>query len=157
MFVCAPHDIMTQVTAYGCDISVAATARAQPTQLLLIPPSVAVVLLQEYSGAALNNRLAAVNIDRAAVESALAAMDPAPAPAPAELSKNLDWVAAPVVGGCAFVAACAAVFWWLNKHRHAQATGTKEKYMDTMAEAAAKGQDGATPREGSARAQATLN
>jgi hypothetical protein len=85
----------------------------------------------------------------------MAAMTPPAVAAPAESSKNLDWVAAPVICGSAFIAACAAVFWWLNKRMHA--TGNKDKYMDTMAVAASEGQDGATPREGLARAQATLN
>jgi hypothetical protein len=115
------------------------------------------VSLQEYTGPALNTKLAAVNIDRAAVESAMTTMVPPPAAAPAESSKNLDWLAAPVVGGCASVAVCAAVFWWLNKRKVAQESNSKDKYMDTMAAAASEGQDGSTPREGCARAQATLN
>ncbi|KAF6261862.1 hypothetical protein COO60DRAFT_711735 [Scenedesmus sp. NREL 46B-D3] len=140
-----------QQQSLASDISALATTfAASPTTDEL--PS----LQDSYSGTALEARLAAVNIDEAAVESAMDSLNQS-ALVPAESPKSLAWVAGPVIGASAFIAACGALYWWFTKHRAAQATNTKDKYMDTMAEARSEGLDGGTPREGSARAQAALN
>jgi hypothetical protein len=89
------------------------------------------LLLQAYTGDALTTRLAAVQIDKAAVESAMESAVPAPTPVPptpAPKAKSLGWAAAPVVGGCALVALVAAVGFWIAKRRAAQ--GWDAQYVD---------------------------
>lgn len=120
-------------------------------------------LLQSYSGAALANRLAAVPIDAAAVESAMVSTQPTTSDpvAAGSASTYYGWVAGPVIGGIAFFALLGAGYWWLHQRHAGQGVQAKSRYMDTMAEARTD-LDGATPREGGSstgvpRAQATLN
>jgi hypothetical protein len=128
-----------------------------------LPCTLVLHCLQAYSGDALATKLAAVPIDRAAVESAMASVLPSTTEsAPVEAgATNLAWIAGPIVGGVAFFVLLGAGYWWLRQRRAAQATQGKDQYMDTMAEARTS-LDGATPREGGSasglpRAQASLN
>ncbi|WIA35260.1 hypothetical protein OEZ86_003719 [Tetradesmus obliquus] len=132
-------------------------------------PSTDITTLQnDYSGTALNTKLAAVTIDKATVESAMTAALPTPAPATdvtntttaptrMEAIKSLAWVAGPVVGG---VVLLALVWYWIAKRRAAQAIGMKPE-AGAEARGSAEGRDGSTPREawganGAPRAQASL-